>query len=39
MSSPPPTRRSSLVEVDKRFPGVHALKDVSIEIGRARSSA
>ena len=24
----------SLVKVDKRFPGVHALKDVSIEIGR-----
>ena len=24
----------SLVEVDKSFPGVHALKDVSIEIGR-----
>ena len=24
----------SLVKVDKSFPGVHALKDVSIEIGR-----
>ena len=28
----------SLVRVDKRFPGVHALKDVSIDIIPERSS-
>ena len=27
-----PTPALSLVKVDKRFPGVHALKDVSIDI-------
>ena len=34
MNAPPLEPALSLVKVDKRFPGVHALKSVSIEIGR-----
>ena len=33
MSAAPTNSALSLVSVDKRFPGVHALKRVSIEIG------
>ena len=34
MTASKPEPVLSLVNIDKRFPGVHALKDVSIEIGR-----